>query len=424
VRRLYTALTYLLLPFAFAMLLWRGLRDRGYWRGLGERFGLGLPAASPTLWLHAVSLGEVTAAASLVQALRVRYPEFPVVLTTATPTGRARARALFGNTIDIRYLPYDTPGSMRRFLARIRPRLALIMETELWPNLYHVCRNRGLPLVLVSARLSARSVARYRRLGRLFRDVFTEQTFVAAQSKADAERFAAIGAERTRIRVVGNLKFDMELGDSVLQRGLALRSRNWGTRPTWIAGSTHAGEEELVLTAHAALQAAEPRALLLLVPRHPVRFQSVADLLARRGFRFERRSSDNPLRPDSQILLVDTVGELANLYAAADVAFVGGSLVPIGGHNLLEPAALGVPVITGPYQANNREVARLLLQQGGAVEVADEHELAEQLRGLLGDPARRQRVGASGRRAIEVNRGAVLRVLDLIDPLLAGRPLT
>jgi 3-deoxy-D-manno-octulosonic-acid transferase len=420
VRYLYSALVYLFRPAAFAAVLWRGLRDRGYWAGLRERFGFGPRlAGSPTIWVHAVSLGEVTAAATLIRALRVRYPQMPVVLTTATPTGRARACALFGVTVDVRYLPYDTPGSMRRFIDRVGPCLAIIMETELWPNLFNECRRRGIPVVLASARISPKSVARYRRFGGLFRDVFADNTLVAAQSTEDAERFVAIGADPARTRVVGNVKFDVGVDTAIVERGLELRSRYWDARPVWIAGSTHAGEEELVLTAHAGLQADVAGALLLLVPRHPQRFQSVADLVSRRGFRFERRSSGNAVRPDSQVLLVDTVGELAALYASVDVAFVGGSLVPVGGHNLLEPAALGVPVITGPYQSSGKEIAQLLLQQGAALQVADAPQLTDVLRQLFADPARRQRVGASGRQVVAVNRGSVARLLELIAPLLS-----
>jgi 3-deoxy-D-manno-octulosonic-acid transferase len=420
VRYLYSALVYLFRPAAFAAVLWRGLRDRGYWTGLSERFGFGpRRVGSPAIWVHAVSLGEVTAAATLIRALRVRYPQMPVVLTTATPTGRARACALFGVTVDVRFLPYDTPGSMRRFIDRVGPCLAIIMETELWPNLFNECRRRGIPTILASARISPKSVARYRRFGGLFRDVFADNTLVAAQSTEDAERFIAIGADPARTRVVGNVKFDVGVDAAIVERGLELRSRYWDARPVWIAGSTHAGEEELVLTAHAGLQADVAGALLLLVPRHPQRFQSVADLVSRRGFRFERRSSGNAVRPDSQVLLVDTVGELAALYASVDVAFVGGSLVPVGGHNLLEPAALGVPIITGPYQSSGKEIAQLLLQQGAALQVADAPQLTDVLRQLFADPARRQRVGASGRQVVAVNRGSVARLLELIAPLLS-----
>jgi 3-deoxy-D-manno-octulosonic-acid transferase len=409
---------YLFRPIAFAVVLWRGLRNRRYWEGLGERFGFGSAGAGPTVWVHAVSMGEVTAAAPLIRAVRSRYPQWPVILTTATPTGRAKAHSLFGDSIAVRFLPYDTPGSMRRFVARARPRLAIILETELWPNLFFECRRRGIPVVLASARLSLKSVARYRRFGGLFRAVFSGSTLVAAQSAEDAERFIAIGADPDRTHVIGNVKFDMGVEAAQIEQGRELRSTLWGGRPVWIAGSTHAGEEEMVLAAHAELQASAAGALLLLVPRHPERFQSVADLLSRAGLRFDRRSSRNAVRPDTQVLLVDTVGELASLYAAVDVAFVGGSLVPVGGHNLLEPAALGVPVITGPYQSNGKEIARVLLEQGAALQVNDTAELSAVLQRLFADPAARQRIGASGRHAVDVNRGSVTRLIELIEPIL------
>jgi 3-deoxy-D-manno-octulosonic-acid transferase len=418
VRYLYTALMHLFRPIAFAVVLWRGLRNRRYWAGLGERFGFGPAGASPTIWVHAVSLGEVTAAAPLIRAVRARYPQFPVILTTATPTGRAKAHSLFGDSVAVRFLPYDTPGSMRRFVTRARPRLAIILETELWPNLFFECRRRGIPVVLASARLSLKSVARYRRFGGLFRPVFSAGTLVAAQSAEDAERFIAIGAAPDRTHVIGNVKFDMVADAAQIEQGLTLRSTLWSGRPVWIAGSTHAGEEEMVLAAHAELQANIAGALLLLVPRHPERFQAVADLLSRGGFRFDRRSSRKAVQPDTQVLLVDTVGELASLYAAVDVAFVGGSLVPVGGHNLLEPAALGVPVITGPYQSNGKEIAQLLLERGAALEVGDTAELADVLTRLFADPVTRQRMGASARHTVDVNRGSVARLIELIAPIL------
>jgi len=421
VRYLYSALIYLLRPIALAVVLWRGLRNRRYWVGLGERFGFGPSLGStPTIWVHAVSLGEVTAAAPLIRALRARYPQMPVVLTTATPTGRERAQALFGGSSVVRYVPYDTPGSMRRFVARVQPRLVIIMETELWPNLFNECRRRRIPVVLASARLSLQSVARYRRFGGLFRSVLSDNTQVAAQSAEDAERFITIGADRNRTHVIGNLKFDISIDAAAVEHGRELRAASFSARPVWIAGSTHAGEEEPVLTAHADLQRDLPGALLLLVPRHPERFQAVADLLTRRGLRFERRSSAAAVRPDTQVLLGDTVGELAALYASVDVAFVGGSLVPVGGHNLLEPAALGVPVITGPYQSNGKEIAQLLLQAGAALKVADGAELGAVLKQLFADPERRRRMGSRGRRVVEANRGGVTRLLELVEPILSA----
>jgi len=423
-RRLYSLLMLVAAPAAFMLVLCRGLRDRSYWLHLGERFGWGTFAGgSPSIWLHAVSLGEVTAAAAVVRALRARYPASPIVLSTATPTGRARAQALFGGEIVIRFLPYDTLGSVRRFLTRIRPRLAIIMETELWPNLLYECRRRGVPVVLASARLTAKSVSRYRRLGTLFSSAVAGSRLVAAQTAEDAERFIAIGADPARTHVIGNVKFDMQLGRSVVEQGRQLRMRCVGSRPAWIAGSTHGGEEEQLLDAHAALLVTCANALLMLVPRHPQRFDSVANLLVRRAIRFDRRSIAQAVRPESQVLLVDTVGELAALYAAADVAFVGGSLVPVGGHNLLEPAALGVPVIMGPHNANSGDIARALVRTGGAVEVADAPALTNVLQHFFADPAMRRRAGACGREFVERHRGSVARLLELMDPLLA-EPLT
>jgi 3-deoxy-D-manno-octulosonic-acid transferase len=419
-RRLYSLVIHCAVPFAFAVVLWRGLRDRSYRQALGERFGWGRRVSSaPSIWLHAVSLGEMTAAAPLVRALTSRHPHNPLVLTTATVTGRARARGLFGDSVDVRFLPYDTPGAVARFLDRVRPRLAIIMETELWPNLYMECERRGVPLALASARLSAQSVSRYQRFGSLFRGIFSASSLIAAQTALDAERFIAIGAQSARTYVVGNIKFDTEPAPKVLEQGRELRRLFGADRPVWIAGSTHSGEEEQVLAAHREVLAAEPGALLLLVPRHPDRFEAVADLLRRREWRFTRRSRGAAPDEATAVVLVDSVGELAALYAAADVAFVGGSLVPIGGHNLLEPAALGLPVLTGPSHANSKDIARLMLEQGAALQVADARELAAAVVSLLADPAERARVGAIGRHIVESNRGAVARVLELIEPLLA-----
>jgi 3-deoxy-D-manno-octulosonic-acid transferase len=422
-RFFYSLLIRCAAPIAFVMLLWRGLGDRGYWQGLRERFGFGPPLANgPSIWLHAVSLGEMSAAAPLIRAIMAKHPQFPVVLTSATPAGRARAQALFAGAADIRYLPYDTPGSVRRFLSRIQPRLGVIMETELWPNLFAQCEHRGMPMLLASARLSAKSVSRYRYLRGLFGGVFQGNVVVAAQSAEDAERFAAIGAADAKIHVVGNVKFDLQLDGGSIQQGRDLRAQYGAARPVWIAGSTHAGEEELMLDAQGLLHRHLPRALLILVPRHKDRFAGVADLLARRGVRFVRRSSPEAVSADTEVLLADTVGELPMLYATSDVAFVGGSLVPIGGHNLLEPAALGLPVLTGPSHFNGKEIAQLLLQQGAAAEVANPAELEMALRRLIDDPLERQRMGRIGVALVAANRGSVQRLEGLIGALLAPEP--
>jgi 3-deoxy-D-manno-octulosonic-acid transferase len=418
-RLVYDVLTRVAAPAVFAATLVRAAKDPAYRTDLGERFGLGRHVTMPSIWLHAVSVGEVSATAALVRALHARHPDVPIVLTTATPTGRAQAATLFGADVEVRFLPYDTPGSVRRFLARIRPRAAIIMETELWPNLLHECGRRGVPVLFASARLAARSVPRYRRFGTLF-SAGLRNAWVAAQSSADAERFIALGADPARTHVVGNLKFDMRLGAATAENGRELRRRYLGARPVWTAGSTHEGEEDLVLDAHAVLERAVRGALLVLVPRHPRRFEGVAALLERRGLVFDRRGRSETVRPEAQVLLIDTMGELTAFYAASDTAFVGGSLVPVGGHNLLEPAALGVPVITGPHTQNGPEIARLLIEAGGALEVVDGAALAAAAARLLADPALRERMGESARLCVEAHRGSLTRLLALIEPLLAA----
>jgi 3-deoxy-D-manno-octulosonic-acid transferase len=418
-RLVYGILTRVAAPAVFAATLIRAAKEPAYRAHLTERFGLGRRAAAPSLWLHAVSVGEVAAAAALVRALHASHPGMPFVLTTATPTGRAQAAALFGADVDVRFLPYDTAGSVRRFLARIRPRVAIIMETELWPNLLHECRRRGVPVLFASARLAARSVPRYRRFGTLFSTALRD-AWVAAQSSVDAERFIALGADPARTRVIGNLKFDMQLGEAVAGRGRELRRGYLGARPVWTAGSTHEGEEDFVLDAHTTLKRSVADALLVLAPRHPQRFDGIAALLERRGLIFDRRSRSGTVRSEAQVLLLDTMGELTAFYAAADVAFVGGSLVPVGGHNLLEPAALGVPVITGPHTQNGPEIARLLIEAGGALEVADAGALAAAAARLLADPVLRGRMGESARRCVEAHRGSLARLLALIEPLLTA----
>ena len=421
-RLLYLVAVYLAAPVISAMLAVRGLRDRSYWRNFGERFGFGPPLASAPIWVHAVSVGEVQAAAALVLALRHHYPRIPVLVTTFTPTGAARARALFSGAAEVRFLPFDLPGSVRRFLERARPRLAVIVETELWPNLYRQCRLRRVPLVIASARLSRRSTDRYRRLGALFKETVAGAIVVAAQGEADAERFRALGAPAERTHVTGNLKFDFTLPPDIAERGKALREQFAPRRMAWVAGSTHGGvEEEAVLAAHRRIGAVHSGALLVLAPRHPNRFGEVASWLERQGVAFTRRSQLSAaavMSGEPSVLLLDTLGELLYFYAAADVAFVGGSLAPIGGHNLLEPAALGLPVLTGPHNSNGEDVARLLLECGAAEIVRDGAELGSRVADLLSNQGMRMEMGARGRAAVDRNRGALEKLLTLIESLL------
>lgn len=416
---LYNVLVYFAAPVAILVQLWRSLRDPSYRGGLRERFGFGPPLPGPLIWVHAVSVGEVQAAQPLIAQLRARHPGYGMLLTTVTPTGAARARLLFGDQVHLRYVPFDLPGSVRRFFDRVRPRLAMILETELWPNLYGECGRRAVPLVLASARISPRSVGKYRRLVPLFRKTLSHGIVIAAQSDSDAERFRIIGANPARTHVTGNIKFDFQPPAGIEEQGRRWRERNAPGRPLWVAGSTHEGEEAIVLDAHRRVMEKFPDALLVLVPRHPQRFDGVRDLLAKRHDRAANRSTRTAISPSTSVLLGDTMGELMMFYAAADVAFVAGSLLPIGGHNLLEPASVGRPVITGPNNFNGEEIAQLLMDAGAAFVVADTEQLAHAVTGLLGDAELRGVMGAAGRAVLDSNRGALDRLLTLVDPLLA-----
>ena len=417
-RFVYICLAYLLAPFFTAGLALRGFRDRTHWQGFWQRFGFGETAARRGIWVHAVSVGEVQAAKPLVEALLQRFPAVPLVLTTVTPTGRARAQALFGGRVDVRYVPIDLPGSVRRFFTRVRPLLAVILETEIWPNLYHRCGKLGVPLVLASARISPRSVKSYRRLVGLFRETLSNGIFIAAQSAADAERFRSIGANPAHTHVIGNIKFDYSHPANIDETGRRRRAALGRDRPVWVAGSTHAREEDILLAAHRTLRTQFPQALLVLVPRHPQRFAEVAEALRAQGVKFATFSSGAAVDDGTEVFLVDTLGELLGFYAASDVAFVGGTLVPVGGHNLLEPLSLGLPTLSGPNTFNAADIAKLLVDCGAVRVVHDAAGLANAIGALFADPAARTLMGASGRQAIEENRGAVGRLMNFLAPLL------
>jgi 3-deoxy-D-manno-octulosonic-acid transferase len=420
-RLLYVLLTYLLAPLVIAMEAWKALWNPEYRGRLGQRLGYvqcGPPGGC--LWVHAVSVGEVQAAAALIRRLQQQFPEVPVVITTVTPTGAQRARALFGDSVRHCYLPYDLPGSVRRFLDRLRPHVAIILETEIWPTLYDSLGKRGVPLVLASARLSTRSVDRYRRMASLFRATLSHGILIGAQTAADAERFRAIGAAADRVHVTGNVKFDLEIAADSIAAGRDFRAHRAAGRPVWIAGSTHEGEEDAVLAAHAVVRERHPGALLLLVPRHPQRFDAVRTLLRRQGIAYAQRSSGESPAPDHAVFLVDTLGELQTFYAAADVAFVGGSLVPVGGHSLLEPAVLALPMLSGPHVQNAQDVADLLEQCGALRIVRSREDLADRVCQWLDDPALARVAGERGRQAVAQSRGAVQRLVAMVAPLLTS----
>lgn len=418
-RYLYTLAMYLVTPLIVLRLLARGVRYRDYHRRWRERFGYyqGLNLRG-SIWVHAVSVGEVNAAEPLIKALREAYVNAPLVVTTVTPTGSERVRQLFGDSVYHVYLPYDLPFAVSRFMKRVRPRLAIIVETEIWPNLYFACRKRGIPLMIVNARLSERSLRGYRPLQGLVRSALGCVRQIAAQSRTDAARYRLLGVEPARIVVSGNLKFDMPEPYAAVQAGEELR-RQWGhLRPVWIAGSTHEGEELPVLEAHLQVLKRLPDALLLIAPRHPERFRAVESAVRSLGFSVATRSADRVPSAAHQVFVIDAMGELMQFYAAADLAFVGGSLVPIGGHNVLEPAALSRPVLVGPHTFNFEEITLTLIGEGAAVRLGDARELGGAALQLLRDPERRKSMGMHARVVFDSERGAVQRVMELIDTQL------
>jgi 3-deoxy-D-manno-octulosonic-acid transferase len=414
-RRLYTLLWYLLLPGVMLRLWWRGRLSPEYRRRWKERLGYVPSIQAPaTVWVHAVSVGEVQAAVPVVKALRKRHPELAIVLTTMTPTGSERVRQVLAEAVSHAYAPYDLPGAIKRFLRAVRPRLLLLIETELWPNLIHVCHTQGVPVVVGNARMSERSARNYRMLAPFTARMLQEVTVVAAQGRNDAERFIALGAEPMRVQVTGNVKFDIKLPPSLWEQAQVMR-RLWGTnRAVWAAASTHEGEEELILHALAAVKQAVPDSLLVLVPRHPERFARVADLCRRRGHAIVLRSNQRPCPADTVIFLGDSMGELPLFYAASDLAFVGGSLVPVGGHNLVEPAACGIPVLFGPHTFNFEEISEMILEAGAGARVNDSEQLAHAVSAYLLDPNLRHRVGETARALADGNRGAVDRLMRLV----------
>jgi len=418
VRLLYNLLTYiLLLPWA-AYWFVRGIANRTYWAKFGQRLGTGYPKLERCIWVHAVSVGEVVAAVPLIRALLKRYPDRPLLVTTVTPTGASRVAAIFGDEVDHAYIPFEMPQAIDHFFASVKPELALILETEIWPNLYRGCGVRDIPLVLVSARISPKSVRSYRRLLPLFRETLSHGIIIAAQSEADAERFLSLGASPVRTRVTGNIKFDIELPHGHADHGRELRQALFGVRPVWIAASTHDGEDEAVLAAHRSIQERHPHALLILVPRHPQRFAAVRELVEENGMSVVARTEARACDASIDVFLGDTMGEMMLFYAASDVAFVGGSLVPVGGHNLLEPAALGLPLISGPHVFNAQEIADMFVSTGVCRVVDDPEQLAAAVSAWLSDPVEASAHGETGRQILEQNRGALARLLALLEPLV------
>ena len=421
-RALYTLFWYLSLPLLFLRLWWRGRRAPAYRQRWRERLALGYRRGtlSGSVWVHAVSVGETLAAAPLIEGLLAAHPDTPLVVTTTTPTGSERVRALFGDRVTHVYCPWELPGAYRRFLNAFDPRLVVILETELWPNLCAATKARGAKLLLMNGRLSEKSYRGYSKLPRLVRPMLARFDTLAVQTEAEARRYEALGASRSQLVVNGSVKFDLTLDDAVRDRASALRTP-WGGRPVWIAASTHPGEDEIVLAAHRRLREVRPEALLILVPRHPERFDDVAGLVRRAGLGLARRSREEAVDDGVGVYLADTMGELLMLFGAADLAFVGGSLVPVGGHNLLEPAAWGLPVLTGPHLHNFTAIAALLDEAGALTVVPDEEQLATALAALYDDAGECRRRGEAAAGVVAANRGALQRGLNICASLWPSR---
>jgi 3-deoxy-D-manno-octulosonic-acid transferase len=418
-RFFYTALFYSLLPLVLARLLWRSRKAPDYRRRWQERLGFyDAPSAGNVVWFHAVSVGEVEAAVPLIRLLQQQYPQQSIVVTTTTPTGSNRLRQLMADSVEHVYLPYDVPWVIGRFLRHFRPRLAVFLEKELWPNLFAACAARQIPLCVVNARLSSRSAAAYRNIPWLVKPALAAIAVIAAQTEQDSQQFLSIGASAEQLQVLGNSKFDVALDDAVRETGQQLKQTLWPQRFVWIVASSHHGEEALLLDHYAALKARIPNLLLVIAPRHPERFAAVKALCQARQLPVVMRSAGGPVDDDCAVYVADSMGELKPLYAASDVAFVGGSLVPVGGHNVLEPAVMGVPVVFGPAMFNFQLIAERMLVDDAAVQCADAAAVADGVMRLYADVARRQQLVANAKAFVVANQGATARIVAALSRYL------
>ena len=418
-RFLYSTLITLSTPFVLSYFAVRGLRDRNYLGRWNERFGyLADDHPKGGILVHAASVGEFNAASPLIKALLKTYPDVPLTVTTLTPTGSERVSRELGDKVLHSYIPMDTPGAVRRFLKRLQPRLIIVMETEIWPNLYLESRELKVPLLMANARLSQRSVERFKRLPGFIADVLQTVSWVGAQSKADADRLIRCGANPQLVDMTGNIKFDLAIPASLEERAEALRFR-WGReRPVLVAGSTHEADENVVIPAFLALLSALPDALLILVPRYPERFTRATQLAKAAGLQTELRSQGEACSNQAQCFIIDSIGELMNYYTCADLAFVGGSFGDQGGHNPLEPAALGKPVLLGPNMENAKEIAAQLLHRNAARRVTNQQDFRQTVQQILTDGVLRDKMGQAGRSLVEENRGALDLTLKAVKKLL------
>ena len=422
-RRFYTLFFYLCLPIIFVRLFLRSRQAPQYRLRWGERLGFVRSAPKPQgLLVHAVSVGETLAAVPLIKSIQADYPDLPITITTMTPTGSEQVRRNFSDSVFHIYIPYDLPGAVRRLLDKIKPKVLLVMETELWPNLVDQCQRRDIPVVIANARLSERSAVGYGRLDALVRPMLKQLSLVIAQTEQDSQRLQKLGMDGQRMIVGGNIKFDISLTEQIKTQAELVR-RAWGIdgengRKVLIAASTHEGEEPMVLAAFQRLLVNHPTLLLLIVPRHPERFDEVVQLCEDRGLNILRRSRQEPCTAQTQVIVGDTMGELMTLYGIADIAFVGGSLVETGGHNLLEPAVWRLPIISGPHLFNFAEVDKLMSAADALIKVGSENELAAKVDGLLSAPELSDRVGEAAFKVVEQNRGSMERLYQQLGQFI------
>ena len=415
-RTLYSVLFSLLLPFVLIRLFWRSLKLPDYRRRWRERFAF-YRSAYPTgvVWFHAVSVGEAEAVFPLVRLFQQQLPRSKILITTTTPTGSARVSAVLGQSVTHVYLPYDVPIVVKRFMEVFKPSLAVIVETEIWPNLFASCGENNIPLYLVNARLSEKSARGYKKIPSLIHPVIANIQLIATQSQDDAERFLAIGASKNQVAVVGNIKFDIDMPELTINEGKQLKATTFSSRFVWLAASTHRGEEALLLSVYKELKLTIPELLLVIAPRHPERFEEVADLCEGLCLKVVKRTAKERCNDMTDVFLANTMGELKMLYAAADLAFIGGSMVEIGGHNLLEALAANVPVLFGPYMANFKEIAEKVLANEAAIQCHDAKMLLDSIRQLYSDSNRCSRLVDNGQLFLQSNRGVALKLYYMLS---------
>lgn len=419
-RLIYSILLYLLTPIVLLRLLLKSIKAPRYRQRIGERFGLIKDISSNQLiWIHAVSVGEFIAATPLIKRIRSEFPDYKILITTTTPTGSERVQATFADEVEHCYLPYDLPSAVNLFLRRVKPSLALIMETEIWPNLYSQVKRRSIPLLIANARLSEKSFNGYQKLSGLVGEALANVDVVCARDKLDVERFKALASNHVEITAVGNIKFDVNLDSKQKDQGFKFKKQFLGAgRRVLVAASTHAGEEEVVLDAFVKILDKFPDLLLLIVPRHPERFMDVAELCEKSGFSVVTRSGGQKVTEDTSIYIGNSMGEMMLYFSTADIAYIGGSLVPVGGHNMLEAMVLGVPCISGPHVHNFQDIAEQMVQRGAGFIVNDQIELANKVTEILASNTISDEVAANALDFIDDNRGAIDKIMNKINGLI------